>query len=139
MRLARHRRTTRPGFNMTPMIDIVFLLIIFFMTVTQVSEVNKEQLDLPKLKGSEDQRPTVLTVNITADGDILISGKTIDFSTLVSLVESEKLRLGDARLLTVNLRTDQRGTSRTTNEVVKTLGELNIRKVRIAVETEGGS
>jgi biopolymer transport protein ExbD len=139
MRLARRRRTTRPGFNMTPMIDIVFLLIIFFMTVTQVSEVNKEVLDLPKLQGSEDQKATVLTVNITADGEIRISGRAIDFSTLVSLIESEKLRLGDARLLTVNVRTDQRGTSRATNEVVRTLGELDIRKIRIAVESDGSS
>ena len=37
--------------NMTPMIDIVFLLIIFFMTVSQVSEVNRERLDLPQAEG----------------------------------------------------------------------------------------
>ena len=136
MRLSRRRRTTRPGFNMTPMIDIVFLLIIFFMTVTQVSEVNKELLELPQLAGSEDQKPTVLTINVTADGEIRISGRTVDFPTLVSLVENEKLRLGNPRLLTVNIRTDQRGSSRTTNEVVRTLGELNIRRVHIAVEAD---
>ena len=42
--------------NMTPMIDIVFLLIIFFMTVNQVTEVSKERLSLPQVKGGEDQR-----------------------------------------------------------------------------------
>ncbi len=135
MRLTRRRRTTRPSMNMTPMIDIVFLLIIFFMTVTQVSEVNKELLNLPKLAGSEDQRPTVLTINVTESGDVRISGQSIDFPTLVSLVENEKLRLRDPRLLSVVVRTDQRGTSRATNEVVRTLAELGIGRVRIAVET----
>ena len=53
MRLSKRHN---PGLqmNMTPMIDVTFLLLIFFMTVSQVSAVNKEQLELPQLKGSED-------------------------------------------------------------------------------------
>lgn len=120
---------------MTPMIDIVFLLIIFFMTVTQVSEINKEQVELPKQKGSEDQQPTELTINITRDGELKISGNTVDIASLVALVQSELRRLGDSRLLTVVVRTDQRGNSRQTNEVVRTLGELKIEQLRFAVES----
>lgn len=133
MRLTRRRRMTRSGMNMTPMIDIVFLLIIFFMTVTQVSEVNKEQLELAAQQGSEDQQPTVLTVNVTQDGVIRVSGETISTATLVGLVDSEKRRLGNPLLLTVVIRTDQRASSETTNEIVKVLGELDIQRVRFAV------
>ena len=58
---------------MTPMIDIVFLLIVFFMTVSQISESNKELLQLPQLEGSQDLQPSTLTVNINRAGDILVS------------------------------------------------------------------
>lgn len=135
MRLTKHRRNTRPEMDMTPMIDIVFLLIIFFMTVTQVSKLNKEQLDLAKLKGTQDQKPSVVTVNIMDSGEIRVSGSTLPLSELISLINRELRRVGDEpKLLTVVLRIDQRGTSATPNEVIKSLKKLFIDKVQFAVE-----
>lgn len=135
MRLTKRRRNTRPEMDMTPMIDIVFLLIIFFMTVTQVSKLNKERLELPKLKGTEDQKPSVLTVNVTEAGDIIVSGRTLTAGDFVSLVNRELRRLGDdPNLLHVVIRADQRGASAGVNTVVTALDNLQIRRVRIAVE-----
>ena len=135
MRLTRHRRTRLPSMNMTPMIDVVFLLLIFFMTVSQVSEVNRELLELPKLEGSEDQKPTLLTINVTRDGELKIGGETVTFPRLITLVDNEINRLGgEPRRLAVVLRTDERATSRATNEAVRSLGRLGVDRVRIAVE-----
>jgi biopolymer transport protein ExbD len=117
------------------MIDIVFLLIIFFMTVTQVSEINKEQLELPKLAGTEDQKPTLLTINVSEDGDLVVSGESISIGRLVALVEQQVLQTGrNPSLLSVVVRSDQRGASRMTNEVIRALAQLGVAKVRIAVE-----
>jgi len=135
MRLTKHRRNTRPEMDMTPMIDIVFLLIIFFMTVTQVSKLNKEQLELPKLKGTEDQKPSVLTVNVTETGEIRVSGRTLSSGDFVSLVNRELRRVGDdPNLLGIVIRADQRGASAGVNAVVAALNKLQIQRVRIAVE-----
>ena len=135
MRLTKRRRNNRPPMNMTPMIDVVFLLIIFFMTVTQVSETNREILELPKLEGSEDQKPTTLIVNVTQDGELIVSGQQISIARLVAIVEEELIRVErNPSLLTIVVRTDQRGTSRMTNEVMRTLTRLGVVKARIAVE-----
>lgn len=135
MRLTKHRRNTRPEMDMTPMIDIVFLLIIFFMTVTQVSKLNKEQLELPKLKGTEDQKPSVLTVNVTETGEIRVSGRTLSSGDFVSLVNRELRRVGDdPNLLGIVIRADQRGASAGVNAIVAALNKLQIKRVRIAVE-----
>jgi biopolymer transport protein ExbD len=121
--------------DMTPMIDIVFLLIIFFMTVTQVSKLNKEQLELPKLKGTEDQKPSVLTINVTESGDLVVSGRTYSIGELVSLVNRELRRVGDdPNFLGIVIRADQRGASAGVNSVVSALNNLQIKRVRIAVE-----
>ncbi len=135
MRLSKHRRNTRPEMDMTPMIDIVFLLIIFFMTVTQVSKLNKEQLELPKLKGTEDQKPSVLTINVTEPGDLVVSGQEYTIGELISLVNRELRRVGDdPNLLGIVIRADQRGASVGVNSVVAALNNLQIKRVRIAVE-----
>lgn len=135
MRLTKHRRNTRPEMDMTPMIDIVFLLIIFFMTVTQVSKLNKEQLELPKLKGTEDQKPSVVTVNVTETGEIRVSGRTLSSGEFVSMVNRELRRVGDdPNLLGIVIRADQRGASAGVNSIVAALNNLQVKRVRIAVE-----
>ena len=135
MRLSKHKRSTRAAMNMTPMIDIVFLLIIFFMTVTQVSKINREQVELPKLKGAEDQKPTTLTVNVDREGEIVVSGNPVTTARLLAIASQELAKVGDdPSRLTVVLRADERGTSRAVNEIVKSLARLQITRVRIAVE-----
>lgn len=136
MRLTKRRRSSRPNMDMTPMIDIVFLLIIFFMTVTQVSKVNKEQLELAKQKGSQDQQTATITVNVTQEGEYLIAGNKVTLPRLVSLVSQELSALGgDATRLKVTVRTDQRGISRHTNEVMKALSRIGVLRVNNAVES----
>jgi biopolymer transport protein ExbD len=121
--------------NMTPMIDIVFLLIIFFMTVTQVSEANKERLKLPKLEGSQDQKRTTLTINVSQDGELLVFRRPVTIAGIVAMVTDELNRLnGETSRLTVVVRADERGTSQMVNEVVTALAKLGINQIRIAVE-----
>lgn len=120
---------------MTPMIDIVFLLIIFFMTVTQVSKMNREQVELPTLKGSEDQKPSVMTINVTDTEEIRVSGRTLTIDDLIAMVNRELRRVGDnPDMLRVVIRADQRGRSAGVSSVVRALKRLNVLSVRIAVE-----
>ena len=137
MRLTKRRRTTRPEMNMTPMIDIVFLLIIFFMTVTQVSEANKERLELPEQQGTLEQKPTVLTINVLQDGEMRVGGRSITMAGLLGLVDRELIRQGGNRArVTIVVRADQRGTSRVPNAVIRALGKMGIVRVRLAVESQ---
>ncbi len=120
---------------MTPMIDIVFLLIIFFMTVSQVTEINRERLELPRQPGSLDQKPAVLTINIDQHGEILVGGSVYQLSELLALVADELARLGDdPTRLTVVLRADRRTSGQSVNRMVTALSRLDIRKVRIPVQ-----
>lgn len=139
MRLARKRRDAIIAMNMTPMIDIVFLLIIFFMTVNQVTEISKERLALPLLKGGEDQVASSLVVNVDKDGSVVVSGLRYTVVQLVTMIDEQIRMLGDdpARLKVV-VRADRSGASRTVNEVVSALGRLGVSRVRIAIESGEG-
>lgn len=67
------------GFNMTPMIDVTFQLIIFFMLVTDMAKAQLEPVVLPYAhKAIKDKTPDplILVVNIMKDGTIKIGGKT---------------------------------------------------------------
>ncbi|MAV37867.1 MAG: hypothetical protein CMJ59_20710 [Planctomycetaceae bacterium] len=134
------RLSKRPGgrllkMNMTPMIDIVFLLLIFFMTVTQVSRVKEERLELPQQAGTRDKESSSLTVNIRQDGQLVMLGRVLQLDRLLGLVSEELARLGDdPRRLNIELRVDQRSESRAANEVAKALEQINVKRVSFAVE-----
>jgi biopolymer transport protein ExbD len=71
---------TDPGgdivMDMTPMIDIVFQLIIFFMLLMDMSTKELEDLVLPKAEKADPDKPNPAdqraVVNITADGRVLV-------------------------------------------------------------------
>jgi biopolymer transport protein ExbD len=62
--------------QMTSMIDVVFLLIIFFMLVTEMSKMEAEALSLPTAtKGVDDKNPPKnrVVINIKKQGTIVVT------------------------------------------------------------------
>ena len=135
MRLSKRSGSRLLRMNMTPMIDIVFLLLIFFMTVTQASRIKEEQLELPQQEGSRDKETSSLTINIRQDGQLVMLGRVLQLDRLLTLVNEEPARVdNDPRRINIELRVDQRGESRAANQVAKSLEQLNIKRVSFAVQ-----
>lgn len=124
---------------MTPMIDIVFLLIIFFMTVSQVSKVNKERLELPQQPGEEAQKESVIIININEKGQYIIASRDYTLNNMVSHVSRElSKKNGNTSLVKVLFRVDRRGISEPVNRAVTALSKMGVNQVRFGVEhTEG--
>ncbi|MBM4005850.1 MAG: biopolymer transporter ExbD [Planctomycetes bacterium] len=136
MRLSHHRSSRPASMNMTPMIDVVFQLLIFFLTVSQVSRVNTEVLELPRLPGAEDQQTTSLTVNLNAAGELIVLGEKQSMSAVLEIARERIGSVGgEASLMTTTLRVDRRSSSRPVNELVTALRGLGITRVRIGVES----
>ena len=138
MRAPQRARSTAIGINRTPMIDVVFQLIIFFMTVSQMSQANQEPLQLPKQQGLEDHQPKTVVINVTATGDLRVGGEDIDMPRLIARINQEMVGVGaDPSKLRIVVRGDERGPSRGVNEVVRALAKLRVTHVRIAVQSGG--
>ena len=71
MRLTRHTfRTTRPGLNMGAMIDVVFLLLIFFMCTTSFRPLEEIlSADLPQVRSEAARREDFPPIHIQLSGD----------------------------------------------------------------------
>ena len=84
MEFGAHRRRTPLILELTPLIDVVFLLLIFFMvSTTFVEEPSALEVDLPSSSSSslvpEGSDTEVL---LGADGEILFDGRTLDLEQL---------------------------------------------------------
>ena len=64
--MLKKKRRIGVAIDMTPMVDVAFLLLIFFMTTTQFQPPEKDKIDLPK-STSEAKSPEsdVITIAVT--------------------------------------------------------------------------
>src|SRR3954453_17015232 len=78
-----------PAINLTPMIDIVFNLIIFFMVSTRFTELERKvDLSVPQVGGtaglSEIQKSK--TINVFRDGTITLDAQSVNIAELRGLL-----------------------------------------------------
>ncbi len=76
--------------EMTPLIDMVFLLLIFFLVATTFHQTEREmQIALPHaaFAGPISTALREIIINVDADGNIIVSGRTIEADELRILIE----------------------------------------------------
>ncbi len=122
-----------PTLNLTSMIDVVFLLLIFFMVGTRFNEMEKNMaLDLPKISNVPGQEaiPTNKTVNLFRDGTISIDGRRMSLSELTRSLGEVKRQLPD---IAVTIRSDEDVAVRRFAEVMAAIKQSGIERVGMGV------
>jgi len=91
MHISTRKRVRTTELNMTPMIDVVFLLITFFMVVTEITRQDDiADLQLPDVEqAAPDDRPDPerLVINIKKDGSVWFGGARRTEKELISALE----------------------------------------------------
>ena len=114
MKLHKARRSFGAELNIAPLIDVVFLLIIFFMTVAEFARIETEEVELPvadRAKVEESAPPGRLVINVDKDGHLVISKHRADFATLQKWLhrEAQAHRTGEGEVnVEVLVRSDGR-------------------------------
>ncbi|MDB4724362.1 MAG: biopolymer transporter ExbD [Pirellulaceae bacterium] len=135
MRLRKKKQSNAIQMDLTPMIDIVFLLIIFFITVTQITKANQEILPLPQVVQNDDQTPTRVVVNVRENSQIIVNGegKSLD-QTVYYLGQEIEAKGNDPSQVRVTLRVDFRSKARAVKTLVREMNSLGIVAIQIGVE-----
>jgi biopolymer transport protein ExbD len=143
----KSREATEVKMDMTPMIDVVFLMIIFFMIVSDMSQQDLADITLPMAEQAVDDKTEEgrMIVNIYPDGEIEI--KKVKYNTLedsnavaalraylaseVSKGEKDAQGLSERALL---IRADKKTKFKEVQKVMRICGEngILIYKVQLA-------
>jgi biopolymer transport protein ExbD len=109
MRVPEHARGSDLNFNMTPMIDVVFLLIIFFLVSSHLAR-QEVQMPLPLPTASSGERPIDaavrrVTINVLSDGRLMFAGKPVEVEQLPERLAMARSESGDD--LEIRIRSDR--------------------------------
>ncbi len=138
MKLTKSRPASSISFNMTPMIDIVFLLIIFFMTVSQITRTIDYPVDLPRVEfGGTKSEPTTITINLNSEGKIIVGGKSTSLENTLAAIRKKLESLNnDPNQIKIQLRCDRRCESRFVNRLAEKLSAMGFIQIRAAIADE---
>jgi biopolymer transport protein ExbD len=140
MRLFKVRRNYGCEINMTPMIDVVFQLIIFFMCVSSFARLAVENVTLPEAKEGKPPSGDVtgqIIVNVTKEGRILHLGNAHTLDSLQAVL-GEQVKGADKEKVTVLVRGDKDCPWEKASVVLRACAANGIARVRVAVTTPGG-
>ena len=91
--------------DLTPMIDIVFLLIVFFMTVAKMKVEESIPIEVPIADQAvvAEERGTRLTLTLTSEGELFAGPQAVTVDALPGMIEALR---ADSPQLQVYLRAD---------------------------------
>lgn len=118
-------------FDMTPVIDVIFLLLIFFMLSSSFTFQSGIHVKLPKAVTSDVIKEENFTISITSENIIYFNGKV---TSLIDL--KQRLQSADQKDIPVMIRADRRSSMGRIVDVWDLCRELGIQKINIATNTE---
>ncbi|VGO11649.1 Biopolymer transport protein ExbD [Pontiella desulfatans] len=109
--------------DMGPMIDLVFLLLIFFMVASVVTELEKVEVEIPQsshAKVPEDTKGRMM-LSIDADNQVYVGTQPVELEELKTLIDSELDLNPELRIL---IRADHRVEYKTCKDLMIACGEV---------------
>ncbi|MEW4452279.1 biopolymer transporter ExbD [Bremerella sp. JC817] len=91
-----------PALNLTPMIDILFLLIIFFMVGSKFTEMERSvDLDVPQVNdlGALTAAPEKKVINIFRDGRVMLGTQVVSLEDLKTELSASQAQYQDLGVL----------------------------------------
>lgn len=94
--------------NLAPLIDVVFILLLFFVVTTTFTRETQLKVDLPEaVSGTPPEvTKTPLEILVGVDGSFALNGKSLSKNDLASLMEALRLESGGDKSLPVMLSAD---------------------------------
>lgn len=96
--MLRTRRDNEPELNLTPLIDVVFLLLIFFMVSTTFERESEITLELPEASGKvAESKKKNIEISIDNQGNYFINQRRIKDTDIKTLMQAIKIVRGDEK------------------------------------------
>lgn len=123
------RRSEDPEISLTPLIDVVFLLLIFFMVSTTFTRETQITVNLPEATAAElDQEATIVDVVIDVEGRYYVNNQLLvnrQLDTLRSVLEGVKGGAESTLLISADAQTPHQAVI-TAMDAARQAGILNV-------------
>ena len=136
MRIRDRRAEDVPEINLVPLIDVILVLIIFFVITTTFDARSVLKLELPRASGEANTQTGSLSLLINADGRYFVDDREALRTDVESLKRTIVEVAGDDRERPVLLRADARTPWQAVVTAYDALGQLGFTRIANATAPE---
>jgi len=129
------RRRTRSstdeetGFDLTPMLDVVFIMLIFFIVTTSFVKESGITVNRPSAKTAEQKPQASILIGIHQDGNVWIDKRRVDIRSVRANVERLRAESPEG---TVVIQADKRSKNGILIQVMDQIRLAGVKKISIA-------
>ena len=132
MNLRRHATPQHPGIQLAPLVDVLLLLLIFFlMTWNAARNENELDVKVPKASDAKEKSAPIgdVIVNVKADGNVVVNRRTLSVLELTDLLKNlVQLNVDQA----VVIRGDETGAYKNVVGVLNVCSQAGVTNVAFA-------
>jgi biopolymer transport protein ExbD len=134
----RPREPEEPDLNLTSLIDVVLLLLIFFMVSTTFVDESRIRIQLPQAgtEAAPQPKKDPIEITIAASGEYSVNGRTLINTSPTTLSAAISKLAGTSRDNPVTIRADARTTHQAVVTAMDVVGRLGFRGINIATINE---
>ena len=131
----RRQRIDDGGINLTPLIDVVFLLLIFFMVSTTFTKESRLQLELPTADGDPAvEQPETLEIVIDAQGRYQLNETRLGKASMPDLMKAMQGLIGSDTMRPVVITADANTPHQAVVSAMDAAGRLGL--VHLSITTQ---
>ena len=121
--------------NLTPLIDVVFLLLIFFMVSTSFTRETQIKLELPKASVEPlETKPESLEISIDKEGRYFVNGKGLVNVSIDTLKRAITPILNDNKDISVIISADANTPYQSVVTAMDATSQLGVRNLKMATQ-----
>ena len=131
----RHAHTEDAEINITPMLDIVFIMLIFFIVTTSFTKETGAVISKPEAEQAISLRNGTILIGVKPNDDIWMSKRLIELREVRSMVEQAKAENPKGSVVIVADKDSRIGTVTQVMDQVRMAG---VQGIAISAENPGG-
>ncbi len=132
MNLRKHATPQHPGIQLAPLVDVLLLLLIFFlMTWNAARNENELDVKVPKAAAAKEKAAPIgdVIVNVKADGNVVVNRRTLSPAELTEMLKNLVQLYPDQAVV---IRGDETGAYKNVVNVLNTCSEAGVTNVAFA-------
>lgn len=132
MRLQKRRNEDHLEINLVSLVDVVLLLLIFFVLTTSFVRQSQLAIHLPEAAPAEAGAPPTLEITVTDRGGFFVNGRALVDNRPETLAAAIRRVIPDSKLHDVTISADARAAHQDVVTAMDVAGRLGVTDVHIA-------
>lgn len=129
LRYGRRSRNNTAKLDMAPLMDMIFILLIFFIVTTSFVKESGVTINRPVAKSSETKEKTNMVIGVTKEGQVHIEGQIIDIRSVRAKMERFLAEMPEGSVV---IAADKQSYSGTVIQVLDACRLAGIKKLSVA-------